>query len=1328
MTALERFKPSLRGQLAYEHIHRYASVLDLVAGCKVLDLACGEGYGSALIATKAAEVIGVDIDAATVTRAGQVYSEHRNLSFIDADVADLPFGPSEFDLVVSFETIEHVEHQAQMLDEIARVLKPSGRLVISTPNKSIYSGPDRMANPFHVKELDLKSFLTLLGANFAHTEIYGQRFYIGSVLAPFGTDSHSRERTEFAGFSRREGRGLVVERATPVARDPEYLIAVCSREVLPRRKHQSSIYIDPADDLWLQQEKLLRWASRLHEEDELLRARVVSVGCELEEATGQLQAERRRSEVLTQQLDQSRKLVELLETDARATMVSFAASTERSTKASEYALSLGSSLELAKSNADAALRRLEERTQAFVESEQMLVLDLAACNQSLRDVTAHAAALEIALAGEKARHQFVAAALREERENFQFDIARRDEQAQAMKTRAAELETELNTMLSTERTRRGCAEAELSTEREWAAREIARRSEQIQALTVRAAELDADLVGARAHRDRLESELAESRLRLQQEIAAHGVILRLLEARLADEKVRPEAAEVGHRGDVAKTNKTATQSSKVQHVNGSAAAHPLGIGDAAAADQVQISSTNGRPWLPGDLVDFWISQNLRDHLVEQHGEDAVAPIEYLMALVSHFDSGKNDIIASPMGRALIDRIVRLSAQTRQVEAPDVTIVIPVYNGLIYTLTAILSILQTPSRYSYEILIGDDCSTDATEAVLSGIGGCVRHFRNTKNKGFLGNCNATAGQARGRYIVLLNSDVITLPGWLDELIGTFSSARNVGLVGSKLINGDGSLQEAGGIFWNDGSAWNFGRNQNPRLPQFNYLKDVDYCSGAAIALPAELWLALRGFDRIYTPAYCEDSDIAFRVRAVGLRCVYQPHSEVIHHEGKSHGSDTSVGVKAFQVLNQQKFAARWRHVLARDHFPNGENVFVARDRSRNKPHVLFIDHYVPQWDRDAGSRTMYHYMKLMADRGFQVVLWPDNLYKDIIYVKQLQQLGVEVIYSESYEGRFQQWFSESRRWIRYAFCSRPQITQRYLDFLRTSPNTKILYYGHDLHWKRLLSQHEVTKEAKLLSDSAAMKQLEHDVCDAAHVVLYPSKEECDYVRSSFGSQKEVVELPMAIFTSDELDSARRHIKSIASGTSTSIVFVGGFNHTPNKDAVKWFLDEVMPLVRKKNSEICLKIVGSNLPEDWRALASADVEMVGQVDDRTLDAIYATCAATLVPLRYGAGVKGKTIAAFARGVPVVSTSVGLQGIDGGDEVAFRADTASDFAAAIVLSVEDRSAAAQRAMNALTFVSEHYSEVAAARRLGSQMPELVDHGMSTGSRVGHAEGANA
>ena len=186
-----------------------------------------------------------------------------------------------------------------------------------------------------------------------------------------------------------------------------------------------------------------------------------------------------------------------------------------------------------------------------------------------------------------------------------------------------------------------------------------------------------------------------------------------------------------------------------------------------------------------------------------------------------------------------------------------------------------------------------------------------HFhRRARNGGFIAACNDGAARARGEFLVFLNNDTVPQPGWLDAMLDTFSSHPGAGLVGARLLYPDGQLQEAGGVVFSDGSAWNYGRFDRPGDPRYSYLRDADYCSGAAIAIPRELFESLGRFDTRYSPAYYEDTDLAFAVRAAGRRVLYQPFARVVHMEGTTAGTDTGSGVKAYQIA-----MAEIRHEMA-----------------------------------------------------------------------------------------------------------------------------------------------------------------------------------------------------------------------------------------------------------------------------------------------------------------------------------------------------------------------------------------------------------------------------
>ena len=187
----ERFVPGVAGEIVYEHVHRYAFARAFARGRRVLDAACGEGYGTALLATVAQSAVGVDIDAAAVQRARDACRDRGNARFVEGSVAALPLPDASVDLVVSFETIEHLAaaDQPRMIAEFARVLAPGGTLLLSSPNRPEYSDVRSYRNPFHLHELDRDELARLLEPSFPSRRWYRQRMWMGSTIwseAPAG--------------------------------------------------------------------------------------------------------------------------------------------------------------------------------------------------------------------------------------------------------------------------------------------------------------------------------------------------------------------------------------------------------------------------------------------------------------------------------------------------------------------------------------------------------------------------------------------------------------------------------------------------------------------------------------------------------------------------------------------------------------------------------------------------------------------------------------------------------------------------------------------------------------------------------------------------------------------------------------------------------------------------------------------------------------------------------------------------------------------------------------------------------------------------------------
>jgi GT2 family glycosyltransferase/SAM-dependent methyltransferase len=636
----------------------------------------------------------------------------------------------------------------------------------------------------------------------------------------------------------------------------------------------------------------------------------------------------------------------------------------------------------------------------------------------------------------------------------------------------------------------------------------------------------------------------------------------------------------------------------------------------------------------------------------------------------------------------------------QHSTPQVTIVIPCYGQYAYTLACLRSIREHLPSAPVEVLVVEDASAEEAMDRLASVPG-VRYLRHASNLGFLRSCNEAVRHASGDYLCFLNNDTQVMADWLDALLRTFAAREDCGLVGSRLLYPDGRQQEAGGIVWSDASAWNYGHGDDPDRSIYGYVREVDYCSAASVLIRADTFRRLGGFDERFAPAYYEDTDLAFRVRADGFKVYYQPESRVIHYEGISHGTDVGGGVKAYQLLNQRKMLERWKSVLQTDHFPNGENVMLARDRSRHRNRLLVIDHYVPQPDRDAGSRSIFQVISTYVEEGWNVKFWPDNLVHDPIYTRALQQLGVEVVYGAEYIGQFGRWIAECGHQFDRILLSRPHVAIKYIVDIRRHSHAILQLFGHDVHHLRVAEQRRHQPDAQhLRSEEAELRKLEQKVWLLVDEVLYPSATEVDYVARQIaeaGGSARVRRVQLYAFESvadDANDSLTQR---------RDLLFVAGFAHPPNVDAAVWLCKEVLPALRLEHPDLTLWLVGSNPTAEVLGLAGQAVRVTGHVSDVELAVHYQRARVVVAPLRFGGGVKGKVVEALAHGCPVVTTSVGYQGLDELREVQPPADTAEAFIAATLhLLTNDKAWRRARQLGA-AFVRDHYSRESMVRSLG-------------------------
>jgi GT2 family glycosyltransferase len=567
--------------------------------------------------------------------------------------------------------------------------------------------------------------------------------------------------------------------------------------------------------------------------------------------------------------------------------------------------------------------------------------------------------------------------------------------------------------------------------------------------------------------------------------------------------------------------------------------------------------------------------------------------------------------------------------------PEISIVIPVYGQIHYLLNCLDSLWQHVSKYSVEILVMDDASPASWK--MGGLAAIpwIKCVTTPENLGFVKNCNHGASLARGRYLVLLNSDTRVVSGWLDSLVETFEAHPKAALVGSKLHYGDGSLQECGGTVWRDGSAWNCGRGGDPNNPIFSHARQVDYCSGASIAIAREAWKQVGGFDIAYAPAYYEDVDIAFRLRQSGHEIWYQPWSRVIHYEGKTHGTNAKTGFKAYQERNRKLFYDRWHRMLTSHRLP-GDSPLLETDY-KDRPRVLVLDQLTPMPDKDAGSVVADTFLRMFQQEGWHVTFVPASFRYDGEYTARLQRAGIEVLYQPHYND-LRSVVNANPMPFDVILAFRVATLHGVLSELRKHyPQARIIFHNMDLHYLRTQRAAEIKGDSKLKIEAELFKDKELELVVKVDCSLVPSEYERDIIRQ---------EVPVDnILVFPLLGNIRRSTASFRE--RRDICFVGGFAHDPNIDAVHYFVEDIWPLIKPQLPKgTRFHIVGPGAPASVQRLHGDGVVVAGHLP--RLDEMFDQCRVFVAPLRYGAGVKGKLISSLSNGVPSVATSLATEGM--------------------------------------------------------------------------------
>lgn len=578
------------------------------------------------------------------------------------------------------------------------------------------------------------------------------------------------------------------------------------------------------------------------------------------------------------------------------------------------------------------------------------------------------------------------------------------------------------------------------------------------------------------------------------------------------------------------------------------------------------------------------------------------------------------------------------------DTPLISIIVTVYNKLSYTYNCLQSIKDNVSKnIAYEVILVDDCSIDQTPLFFENNTTNVHYIRNSKNIGYLMSNNKAANSARGKFICFLNNDTEVQPAWLESLVELMENDDEIGCVGSKLLYPNNILQEAGGIIYRDGHGANFGRMGDPEGSSYNFIRAVDYCSAASLLVKKDDFVSLGGFDVRFTPAYYEDTDLCFAIRnTLNKKVMYHPLSKVIHFEGISSGREVKEGsAKLYQNLNHSKFRNKWNHALQLHDLHDNT---ISYRRLIANPTIVVIEDALPSYDKDSGSLRLFRILELLTSSGYHVIFIPENGNKIEPYYSALVKMGIEIRldFNSSFSVNDFQTVGYLFK-VKYIWISRPEINEMYRDKIIQREAIKWIYDTVDLGHIRMFKEAEfIENNALQIAEAEKTKALEIDLAKKADITITVTDLEKQILQKN-GVQN--VWVVPNVHISQKASSAK------AFNERSGLLFIGGYSHRPNVDAVFWLVNEVMPLVWQRLPDVRLQLLGSNPPQEVLDLARDNVLVPGYIED--VSPFFLNSRVFVAPLRFGAGMKGKVGQALEFCLPMVSTSIGAEGMDLEDE---------------------------------------------------------------------------
>jgi GT2 family glycosyltransferase/SAM-dependent methyltransferase len=565
------------------------------------------------------------------------------------------------------------------------------------------------------------------------------------------------------------------------------------------------------------------------------------------------------------------------------------------------------------------------------------------------------------------------------------------------------------------------------------------------------------------------------------------------------------------------------------------------------------------------------------------------------------------------------------------ENPTVSIILVFYNKAHLSLLCLDSILEN-ADVPYEVVMVNNCSSDETNRLLERVGGATI-INNTANLGFGDACMQGAEQARGEYLCFLNNDALLQPHALSSALASFREGSKVGVVGGKILLANGSLQEAGSMIWFDGSALGYGRGDDPNLPQYEFRRPVDYCSGVFWVTTQALFRQLGGFSRMFSPAYYEDSDYCMQAWEAGYSVLYEPTAIIRHYESAS--SDGNEAAKPAMAINQQKFRNKWNDRLLK-HLPYSiANIQRARISASSRAlKILYIEDRIPHRHLGSGFPRSNDILCHLVKQGHRVTCASftsrplENEYDDI-------PRDVELLDGVSQRERlFREYVPNSD----IVWVSRPHNMAAFLKGRAekgVSSRARVIYDAEAIFAERDWRQAEILGSEVSSTVKTAWLDRELALAKVADAVVVVSERDRETMVSGGVCRVSIIGHQVCANPTAAAFDERR-----------TFLFVGAMHGTdsPNADSMRYFCSSIWPVVRKATGAELI-IAGYGADAALSDCQADGVRILGRQDDLT--SLYNEARVFVAPTRYAAGIPYKTHEAASFGVPlVVSNLIGEQ----------------------------------------------------------------------------------